>query len=76
MEHLERDIQQARTRLGRNVREGREAAGLSLAEFARRTGIDERKLADIEAGTCDVPFDTIVQLARTLHVTLSELFTT
>ena len=75
MRELEQDIQRARKRLGQNVRKARAAEGLSLADVAERTGETEQRLAQIEAGECDVPFDTLVHRARTLHTTLSALFT-
>lgn len=74
MEKLEQDIQQARTRLAHNVQKAREAAGLSEAELAARVGVSEQQLAVIEAGMCDVPIDTLAQLANALHVSLSALF--
>lgn len=75
MVKLERHIQQVRDRLGRNIREAREARTIDRKELAEAIGVNEETLCEIEAGTHNVPFNTLVRLARKLRVCLSDLFT-
>lgn len=74
MVKLERHVQQVRTRLGQNIGNVRAAKNIDRKDLAEAIGIDERTMAEIEAGTHNIPFNTLVRLARKLRVCLSELF--
>ena len=60
--------------VGLNVARWREEQGISLLELSERSGIDEVKLRQIEAGTLDPYLDHLERLAEALDIQLSELF--
>jgi transcriptional regulator with XRE-family HTH domain len=49
---------------GKALREARLRRGLSTSEFAELAGVRPRRLAAIERGDVDVPFDTLCELAE------------
>ena len=51
-----------------NIREKREALGLSQKELAERCEIAQSTLCDIEQGRCKPSIDTAIKLARELDV--------
>jgi transcriptional regulator with XRE-family HTH domain len=51
----------------------REREGISVADLAARTGIDEQRINAIEAGQIDPAFDVMVALADGIGVRLSAL---
>lgn len=53
---------------GERLRELREAAGLSQAELARRTGIAQQSIAVWEAGKSDPGWSKVMKLAEALGV--------
>jgi DNA-binding XRE family transcriptional regulator len=54
----------------------REEAGLSKAELARRAGVNERTIRNIENGTHKQPsLDTAIALAKALEVPFQALLT-
>lgn len=57
------------------VQELREAAGLSKAELARRAGINERTVRNIESGVYLPSLDTACKLAKALEVPFQALLT-
>ena len=57
-------------RLGRQVREIREARGMSQAELAGRMGVGRSSIARLEAGEVDPKLGTIAQLGRALDAEL------
>jgi transcriptional regulator with XRE-family HTH domain len=59
--------------VGRRLRVGREAAGLSLAELARRSGVARATLTSLEAGEGNPTLETVYALANALGVPISEL---
>jgi len=60
--------------VGRNIREAREARGLTVQEVSRRAGLTHSTLAWIEDGTTrDPKISTVVALARALGVEPAEL---
>ena len=63
-------------RLGLNIKKLREAKGLSFRELSYACEIDHSKLSKIEKGQINITFTTILQLAKALETTPSELFLT
>ena len=57
-----------------NVTELRVTRQLSQAELARRSGVTERELEDVEAGTGEMLIDTLSSLAEGLNVDVAFLF--
>lgn len=64
------DIQ---TRLGRNVRELREARGWSQEDYADRAGIHRTYVSDIERGRRNPTITVVEKLAAPLGVSAGEL---
>ncbi len=61
-------------RLGRRVRERREALGLSQEAFAAKCGLDRTYVSGIERGKRNVSLRNLEIVARALGVSLSQLF--
>ena len=74
MVRLERHIQHVRTRLGQNIRKAREARKMERNDLADSIGVSEETMAEIERGDHNIPFNTLVRIARKLRVCLSDLF--
>jgi transcriptional regulator with XRE-family HTH domain len=53
--------------IGRQIRERREALGMTQSELARRLGIDPTNLSAIEHGRQGVSADRLVKLAEILE---------
>ena len=64
----------ARRLVAMNVTELRMARGWSQAELARRSGVKETDLADVEAGAGEMFIDTLSLIADGLNVDISILF--
>jgi transcriptional regulator with XRE-family HTH domain len=62
-----------RRRFARNLRQAREAAGLTQNALAGVAGCDPRLLANIETRAANVKLDTITRLARSLALTEIDL---
>lgn len=60
-------------RLGKRVRELREATGLSQEAFADKCGLDRTYVGGIERGERNAAVLSLKKLAKGLGVTLSEL---
>jgi transcriptional regulator with XRE-family HTH domain len=60
-------------RVGRSVKQQREAAGLSLRMLAMRSGISASMISDIERGTKSPTVTTVVRLAQALGVSAAAL---
>ncbi|GDX82238.1 shikimate kinase [Deltaproteobacteria bacterium] len=60
-------------RVGSRVRRVREAAGLTQAELARRSGVSLRFVADVERGAGNASLLRLGELATALGVSLAEL---
>lgn len=54
--------------LGQRLSEARAAAGLSLSELARRSGVTRQAISNIEMGLADPTTETVQRLARALSV--------
>lgn len=63
-------------RLGLNIKKLREAKGLSFRELSYACEIDHSKISKIEKGLINITFTTILQLAKALETTPSELLLT
>lgn len=63
-------------RLGLNIKKLREAKGLSFRELSYACEIDHSKISKIEKGQINITFTTILQLAKALETTPSELLLT
>jgi transcriptional regulator with XRE-family HTH domain len=62
-----------RARLGRNVRQLREAKGWSQEEYADRAGIHRTYVSDIERGRRNPTITVVEKLAKPFQVSLGEL---
>src|SRR5271157_340017 len=58
-----------RRTFARNLRQAREAAGLSLRALAKAALSDPAQLANIEANAANITLDTIARLAKSLGLT-------
>ncbi len=68
-----RNSSQLLVRFGGQVRELRQAAGLSQEAFADRCGLDRTYISGIERGKRNVSLENLEVLAKALNVTLSRL---
>ena len=64
----------ARRLVAMNLTELRVTRQLSQAELARRSGVTERELEDVEAAAGEMPIDTLSSLAGGLNVDIAFLF--
>jgi transcriptional regulator with XRE-family HTH domain len=60
-------------RVGQKIGQVREREGISVAELAARSGVDAQKIAALEAGGFDPPFDAMIALADGIGVPLYAL---
>jgi transcriptional regulator with XRE-family HTH domain len=58
---------------GRAVRRQRVRQQRSVRQLATAAGLNEQQLARIEAGRCDVRYEQLLDLARSLDLTPAEL---
>lgn len=58
---------------GEKVRAARQARGFTLAELAGQTGIDERTLAELEAGETFLPLGQLIKLSKALSMKMAEV---
>jgi len=63
-----------RFRFGKALRERRHKLGVSQEEFADLCGLDRTYIGGIERGERNVALVNIERIARTLKLSLSELF--
>lgn len=68
-----RGVRAVLLRLGRRVREGRRAAGLTLEDMAEKMGLDAKHLQLIETGQTNPTVATLVAVARGLGVDAGDL---
>jgi transcriptional regulator with XRE-family HTH domain len=74
MEHmLSTSEDEVGLRVGRAVKQQREAAGLSLRTLAARSGISASMISDVERGAKSPTVTTVVRLARALGVDAAAL---
>ena len=55
------------------IRDMREILGLSIAEMARNTGLDEQTYVQYEGGSVDLPFTFIHKCSQTFGIEMTEL---
>ena len=67
-------MEDVRVRFGKALRGRRRRLGLSQEEFADLCGLDRTYVGGIERGERNLGLANIEKLARTLKITLSELF--
>ncbi len=60
-------------KLGANIKRLREMKNLSLRELSYACDIDNSKISKIEKGQINITFTTILQLAKALEISPSEL---
>jgi transcriptional regulator with XRE-family HTH domain len=63
-----------RTRFGRAVRQRRNKLGVSQEAFADLCGLDRTYIGGIERGERNVALVNIEKIAKTLRLTIAELF--
>jgi transcriptional regulator with XRE-family HTH domain len=74
MEHMLSTLEdEVSLRMGRAVKQRREAAGFSLRMLAARSGISSSMISNIERGTKSPTVTTVVRLAQALGVTAAAL---
>jgi len=61
-------------RFGRRLRDLRKARGFSQEDFAAECGLDRTYISGIERGRRNVSIRNIELIAKTLGISLSELF--
>lgn len=67
-------MEDVRIRFGRALRERRRKLGVSQEEFADLCGLDRTYVGGIERGERNLGLANIEKLARTLKISISELF--
>ncbi len=60
--------------IGRNIRQLRQRAGLTLTALAKKARMTKSTLSKIETGQTSSPISTLLRIAATLEVTISEFF--
>ena len=60
--------------LGRNIRQLRHRAGMTLTSLAKKARMTKSTLSKIETGQTSSPISTLLRIAETLEVTISEFF--
>lgn len=58
---------------GDRLRQAREAQGFTIAELAAKAGIDEKELAQLEAGEALLPLGQLIKLSKTLSLKMSDM---
>lgn len=64
------------TEIGRRIRVAREAAGISVRELGRRTGMSASHISQAERGLGSFSVATLYSVCRTLSISLDSLFET
>lgn len=54
--------------LGQQIREAREAAGISQKQLATKTSVSRAQLSNYENGKCDVPTHVAAEIAKALEM--------
>ena len=67
-------MEDVRVRFGKTVRLRRGKLGVSQEEFADMCGLDRTYIGGIERGERNLSLVNIERIARTLRISLSELF--
>ena len=67
-------MQDIRVRFGKALRNKRRKVGVSQEEFADMCGLDRTYIGGIERGERNVSLVNIERIAKTLKISLSELF--
>ncbi len=62
--------------VGSRIRQIRTQKGLTLADVAQRTGLDEQTLSDIEEASASPPLGVLVRLGKALEMKLGTLIAT
>jgi DNA-binding XRE family transcriptional regulator len=68
-QHMATTLQSAQKALGKRIRQLREKKGWSQAAFADKCGVTIRYIVKIEQGESNLPFTTIIAIAKALGVT-------
>jgi transcriptional regulator with XRE-family HTH domain len=68
------ELEQELLLLGEAFREIREQHGLSAAELSGAAGVEEARIADLEAGRLDADYDLLITLAEGIGVCVSAFF--
>ena len=61
--------------IGVNLSAGRQTCGLTLAYAARRMGLPEKLLAEVEGGRMRLTSAELQRLCRLYHLTMREAYT-
>jgi ribosome-binding protein aMBF1 (putative translation factor) len=73
-EEVKKEQASRRESIGTNIRKARTAAGLSQRRLARRAGISDAYLSNVERGRRAVSSDFLVRIAYYLDVSVESLF--
>jgi DNA-binding XRE family transcriptional regulator len=68
-------VQQLLLKLGKRVRALRLDQGWTQEELAHRSGLNRSYMSEVERGRSDVSLSTLQKIARSLGISLAELFT-
>jgi transcriptional regulator with XRE-family HTH domain len=60
--------------LGTAIRKEREKQGISQEKFAHQCGLHRTYISSVEGGERNISLESVLRIAATLGVTLSELF--
>ena len=74
MNRLERRLQKQRTQIGKRLRDGREAKGLSQAKLGRLVGCSKSHVSQIESATGTYSFKIFLALCDALEADTSFVF--
>lgn len=67
------DINERKIKLGRRIREEREAQGLSQRRFALMIGLGQTYLSDVENGRRNIGFENLCKIADGLNTQIGNL---
>ena len=67
-------MNQGKELLGKRIKEIRKTRGMTQPQLAERIGVDPKYISRLETGTSTPSLDTILNIASSLDVETSELF--
>ena len=72
-QHAPAGLDWSPARLGRAIREVRSRQGLTVTEVARRSGLSQSFLSQVEAGQSDISVGRLIRVAQVLDVHVTDL---
>lgn len=65
---------ETREKIGKRIRQLREATKLSQEKFANEFSLDRSQVSRVERGVTNIEINTLIEYCRALDVTLQEFF--